>query len=142
MGSNSFIIIDTGFFVALSNSRDKHHEATKKCLKKIGKKKWITTWPILTETSHFLSQVSANQYYEFLKLISQGLCEIFPLGPEHLPQMVDLTLKYHDLPMDMADASLVILAEEIGSGDIVSTDQRDFRTYRWKNKHPFNNLLL
>ena len=43
--------------------------------------------------------------------------------------------------MDLADASLVLLAEEIGHGDIVSTDARDFDTYRWKNHKPFHNLF-
>ena len=50
--------------------------------------------------------------------------------------------QYADLPMDFADASLVILAEELGHGRILSTDNRDFHTYRWKNRHPFQNLLL
>ncbi|MEE9355454.1 MAG: hypothetical protein V3U75_07670 [Methylococcaceae bacterium] len=50
--------------------------------------------------------------------------------------------KYTNLPMDLADASLVILAEELGHGRILSTDLRDFRTYRWKNHNPFQNLLL
>jgi len=49
---------------------------------------------------------------------------------------------YAALPMDLADASLVVLAEETGSGRILSTDERDFRTYRWKNRRPFCNLLL
>jgi predicted nucleic acid-binding protein len=44
--------------------------------------------------------------------------------------------------MDLADASLVILAEELGTGDILSTDQRDFGAYRWKSRKPFRNLLL
>jgi predicted nucleic acid-binding protein len=43
--------------------------------------------------------------------------------------------------LDLADASLVILAEHLGHGRILSTDQRDFRSYRWKNRHPFTNLL-
>src|SRR5690606_41583683 len=50
--------------------------------------------------------------------------------------------KYVDLPMDLADASLVILAEELGHGNILSTDRRDFQAYRWKNHHPFKNLLF
>jgi predicted nucleic acid-binding protein len=50
--------------------------------------------------------------------------------------------KYRSLPMDLADASLVIAAEESGSGDILSTDERDFRSYRWTNRKPFRNLLL
>jgi len=44
--------------------------------------------------------------------------------------------------MDLADASLVLLAEYIGHGCILSTDQRDFYTYHWKNTEPFRNLFL
>jgi uncharacterized protein len=47
--------------------------------------------------------------------------------------------QYADLPMDLADASLVLLAEELGHGRIVSTDRRDFHTYRWKNHQSFTN---
>lgn len=46
-----------------------------------------------------------------------------------------------DVPMDLAYASLVILAENLGSGRILSTDTRDFRTYRWKHRKPFQNLM-
>lgn len=49
---------------------------------------------------------------------------------------------YHALPMDLADGSLVILAEELGSRRSFSTDQRDFHTYRWKAQKPFRNLLV
>ncbi|MEI6446196.1 MAG: hypothetical protein WCO29_24485 [Nostocales cyanobacterium ELA583] len=50
--------------------------------------------------------------------------------------------KYANLPMDLADASLVILAEHLGHGRIFSVDQRDFNTYRWKQNYPFENLLF
>jgi len=50
--------------------------------------------------------------------------------------------KYADLPMDLADASLVILAEHLTHGRILSTDQRDCRAYRWKQHQPFQNLLF
>lgn len=49
--------------------------------------------------------------------------------------------QYRDLPMDLTDASLVILAEHLGQGRILSTDERDFRTCRWKRHQPFENLL-
>ena len=37
---------------------------------------------------------------------------------------------------------LVVLAEHLKSGRILSTDERDFRTYRFKRHDPFVNLLL
>jgi len=45
------------------------------------------------------------------------------------------------MPMDLADASLVLLAEHLGHGQILTTDQRDFSSYRWKGRKAFTNLL-
>jgi predicted nucleic acid-binding protein len=64
------------------------------------------------------------------------------MGISHLEKVQSLMQKYADLPMGLADASMVILADELGHGRILSTDQRDFITYRWKNHEPFENLLL
>jgi hypothetical protein len=36
----------------------------------------------------------------------------------------------------------VLLAEWLGHGRILSVDRRDFDAFRWKNRHPFENLLL
>jgi predicted nucleic acid-binding protein len=44
--------------------------------------------------------------------------------------------------MVIADAGMVILAEHLGHGRILSSDERDFRTYRWKRHPPFHNLLM
>lgn len=64
------------------------------------------------------------------------------LNKGHAAKMGKLMQKYADLPMDLADASLIITVEELGHGRILFTDQRDFKTYRWKNHKPFENLLL
>lgn len=73
---------------------------------------------------------------------SQGLYEIADLSSTHMQRIVVLLGKYADLPTDLADASLVILVEQLGHGRILSTGLRDFQTYRWKNHAPFQNLLL
>ena len=49
--------------------------------------------------------------------------------------------QYSSLPMDLTDASLIILVKHLGHGWILSVDFRDFNTYRWKNRHPFKNLI-
>jgi uncharacterized protein len=43
---------------------------------------------------------------------------------------IELLENYADLPMDMADASLVALAEHLGHGRILSSDRRNFNIYR------------
>jgi len=64
----------------------------------------------------------------------KGAFEVFDLHCEHSGRIATL--------MDLADASLVILAGHLGHGRILSTDQRDFQAYRWKQREPFRNLLL
>ena len=62
--------------------------------------------------------------------------EIHP--PERIVRLLE---KYEALPMDLADATLVLLAEWLGHGRILSIERRDFGAYRWKERHPFENLL-
>lgn len=49
--------------------------------------------------------------------------------------------RYADLPMDLADASLVWLAEQTGIRDIATFDERDFTIYRLAGGKQFNNLF-
>jgi uncharacterized protein len=136
------IIADTGFWLALANARDRHHEVARRVLSTL-REPLVTTWPVLTETCHLLvSKLGPTSSARFIESGSHGAFEIFPLEPGHLSRVGELMHKYMDLPMDLADASLVILAEELGSGRILSTDNRDFHAYRWKNRRPFKNLLM
>ena len=73
----------------------------------------------------------------FLCGVRNGTCTVFQISDGYLPHIEELTEHYADLPMDLADASLVVLAEEMGSGRILSTDKRDFRTYRWASDQKF-----
>lgn len=140
---SQFIIIDTGFLVALHTKRDKYYTRAIEVSEQIKHRKWITTSPVMTETCHFFVQKNNIQAAVLLvDLLENGLLELFQIEKKHFPAIKTLLLKYKDLPMDLADASLVILANELNSGDIVSTDQRDFKTYRWKNHQPFHNLLI
>jgi uncharacterized protein len=135
------ILADTGFWLALANTKDRHHARAKDAAAAI-REPLVTTWPVLTEACHLLPRVSASASRMLLDSVSRGVVQTLNLETKHLPRVLDLLEKYRDLPMDLADASLVIAAEELGSGRILSTDQRDFRTYRWKNRKPFTNLLL
>ena len=49
-------------------------------------------------------------------------------------------MKYADLPMDYADATLVALAEELGTNLVLTTDARDFGVYRLASGEAFEIL--
>ncbi len=139
---NNQLLIDTGIFVALASYRDAHHEKAKQMLKSTERMEWITTWPVIVETCYMLGKVSPLESEKFLDMYFYGAFSVFELSKDQVPRIQELMRKYIDLPMDLADASLVILAEHIGHGKILSTDKRDFNAYRWKNHHPFENLFL
>lgn len=144
------IIVDTGFWISLFNDKDQYHQTAKKTLAKYASEPLITTWSVLTESCHLLLQRSTTKQkgvekqVQLINLFDQypEMFKIFNIFEIHFPRMKELMTKYADLPMDLADASLLILAEDLGEGRILSVDNRDFNTYRWKQTHPFTNLFL
>jgi len=136
------IIADTGYWVALFNRADRHH-ARARTVSQALRERLVTTWPVLTEVTHLLVWRGHGELARrFLERCFTGAVEVFDLDDEARPRVTELMRRYAALPMDLADASLVILAERLGHGRILSTDRRDFESYRWKNRHPFENLLL
>jgi predicted nucleic acid-binding protein len=59
--------------------------------------------------------------------------------PSMLARMPALMQQYRDLPMDLADASLVALAEEQRLVEVFTLD-RDFRVYRLPDGRAFRVL--
>jgi uncharacterized protein len=136
------IIADTGFWLALADQKDRFHILAKLALRQFNEP-LITTWPVITETCYLLlTRKGVPAQVAFIKNMNDGAFQVFNLEPHHGHRLGELMTQYADLPMDLADASLVILAEHLGHGRIFSSDQRDFNTYRWKSKQPFKNLLL
>jgi len=136
------IIADTGFFVALANKNDNFHQlATQQLF--ILKESLITTYPVIVETSYLLLERVGNKaQFAFIKELTQDSIKIFNLENNHLTRMLELMIKYANLPMDLADASLVVLAETIKENRILTTDVKDFTVYRYLNNQTFNLLLI
>jgi predicted nucleic acid-binding protein len=135
------ILADTGFFVALANPRDRWHAVATDTARGLVRP-LVTTWPVLTETCHLLvNRLGPHAQERFVESIAAGAALVHALDASDLARAHVLMAKYRSLPMDLADASLVLLAEHLGRGDILSTDTRDFRSYRWKTRKPFRNLL-
>ena len=135
------IIADTGFFVALGNQTDQDYPLALQLLDRLNEP-LITTYPVITETCYLLlNRVNHAAQCSFLETIAENMVDVFELNSQHVRRMVELMRRYADLPMDMADASLVVLAESLGHGRILTVDRRDFSIYRWNSQEPFENLF-
>ncbi len=136
------ILADSGFWIALGNRRDRHHAAALRAAERYQGEGFVSTWPVLTEVTHLLmARVGVHQSLAFVASVADGACRVPELPDSALARASYLMTRYRNLPMDLADASLLILAETLAEGRILSTDRRDFDGYRWKDTRPFTNLL-
>jgi predicted nucleic acid-binding protein len=122
------ILVDTGPLVALIHEDDAHHEVCKQTFAGISEPLG-TVWPVLTEAMYLLG-FSLHAQIALWEMIEYGAVELLPLGNEDVARMKELMRKYRDLPMDLADAALVRVAERERLRRVFTVDRRDFQIYR------------
>jgi len=133
------ILVDAGPLIALFDKDDGHHAAIKRLLHDTAGR-LITTWPVVTETSHMLD-FDARAQLDFYRWVAAGGVVVHEVPQEALGRIIELVEKYGDRPMDLADATLVVAAEALGTAEIVSID-RDFEIYRIAGRARFQNLYV
>jgi hypothetical protein len=122
------ILIDTGPLVALFDASDNYHGICLNILKDIGGP-LLTVWPVLTEAFYLLnfSWKAQDNLWEYL---ARGGIEIAHLERSAVDRCRALMSKYRELPMDLADAALVAIAEAKKINSVFTLDHRDFSVYR------------
>jgi hypothetical protein len=133
----SVALVDAGPLIGAIDRRDRQHALSTSFFDGFAGR-LLTTWPVVTETCHMISDRSA---VAFMRSIARGGIEVRDIPREALSSIADLMERYVDLPMDLADASLVWLADKTGVRDIVTFDERDFSVYRLSEGKRFNNLI-
>ncbi len=131
------ILVDAGPLIALFDKDDGHHAAMRGLIRDAAAR-LITTWPVITETSHMLD-FDARAQLDFFRWVAAGGVIVHEIPQEALGRIIELVEKYDDRPMDLADTTLVVAAEALGIKEIVSID-RDFDIYRIAGSGPFVNL--
>ncbi len=132
-------VIDTGPLVALFDSSDRHFKASLDFIRH-SEFKLYTTVPVITETM-FLLDFNINAQIDFLSWIYSGALEVSELNQNDLKRIIHLMKKYHELPMDFADASVVQTCEKILTANVVTLDS-DFEIYRYCDRTKFRNMVL
>jgi uncharacterized protein len=131
-------LIDSGPILALFNSKDKFHKLTLKFLKSY-KGSLISTWPVVTDVIYLLS-FSVDAQADFLEWIERGSMVIKDLSIEDLKYIKNRMRKYKDIPMDLADASLMCISEKHAIEKIISIDS-DFSIYKTTKGKFLQNLI-
>jgi len=139
------VLADSGPLAALYNRRDHHHARAVAFFRTHGAQlRCHTTWEVISEVMYFLDFSAAAQG-DFLDWLhrghERGLMSIAALEPNDLPGLSRMMRKYADRPMDLADASLVWLANKSGLTDIITIDRADFAVYRTAKRKAFRNVF-
>ena len=131
------ILVDAGPLIALADRSDKHHRRVSTYLRRFTGR-MLTTWPVLAETCHFLPE---RTQIDLLRWAEAGGITVVELNESALSALADWKEKYFDLPMDLADASLIWVAQQTGVTDILTIDVRDFSVYRLANGKALRPVL-
>lgn len=97
----------------------------------------VTTWPAFTEAMVLLSRAGGQTGRDALwKLSLSGRLEVADLSRPAIERSARLMAKYADRPMDLADATLVALAEERADRRMLTLDS-DFDIYHLHGRQRF-----
>jgi len=121
-------LLDTSVLVSLLHASDDHHEACREALRGF-RGTLFTTEPVLTETVFLLRSLTggARAAVEFIR---RGGAILVPQSHKSLDRAADLIERYGSKRMDLADATLVALAEDMRLRLVLTLDRRDFGVYR------------
>jgi predicted nucleic acid-binding protein len=128
------LLLDTGALIGLLDRSQTVHQSCAAFFRT-----WmgpiVTTEAVLTEATHLLSDLRGG-VAACIAFILRAEVILIPSTDVSLRRCLSLIEKYSDLPMDYADATLVVLAEELNT-DVIFTVDRDFRVYRIRGRKHF-----
>lgn len=132
------VLLDTGPLVALLHEQDSHHV---RCRDQAGQMvgHLYTTWAVITEAAWLLRRVQGGTE-KLLEMIQDDEIRCIHLGLQAVEFMRERTRQYQDLNPQLADLSLLYLADELQIDTIFTLDRRDFSVYRSRSGKPFQLL--
>lgn len=122
------VLLDTGPIVATLDARDQWHRECAQAMELLADR-CITTEAVVTEACYMIARGGARGALVIEFLLA---AEIPVLGLElpALREAARLMDRYADVPMDFADASLVVLSHALSLPDAFTIDRRGFLAYR------------
>jgi hypothetical protein len=132
------VLVDSSFFVALLNKREFAHRRCVAVFESV-QAPLVTCEACITEALHLLDHAGPAVESILMSIEDGSLAVPFRAG-ERAAELRRLMRKYSDVGVDLADACLIQMADEFGTGDILTLDS-DFRHYRWRRNRSFQLLV-
>ena len=128
-------LTDAGPLIAIIDADEPDHAACLETLDHVSLP-LVTTWPAFTEAMYLLRRGGVNGQRALWRLVQTDRLVVADLSRSAVERSARLMEQYADRPMDLADATLVALAEEQGDRTIFTLDA-DFHVYRFRGRQRF-----
>jgi hypothetical protein len=133
-------LVDTGPLVAYLDGGDPAHAVVADHLDGFSGR-LATTSAVVTEAMHLVASDSRGPRL-LADLLAETAAEVYDLSrPPDLHHAVALMERYRNLPMDFADATLLLLAEAVGVEDLLTLDRRGFAAFRTRQGRALRLVL-
>lgn len=132
------ILVDTGPLVALLDHTDAAHSICQLQFDSIPMPNF-TTWAVLTEVA-WLVRKTRNAFPKMLQLLEAGAIVCLEPDAAFPVWCRDFLERYDSLKPQLADATLVYLADQLETNTIFTLDRRDFTVFRNRQGQPFQLL--
>ncbi|MEM6256370.1 MAG: nucleic acid-binding protein [Cyanobacteria bacterium P01_D01_bin.156] len=131
------ILCDAGVLLCLVDRTQPQHKAYRNAVITLASP-LLTTWSCLTEAMYLaLHRGGWKMQKQLGQLLLDKLLVNYEIQEGDYKRLFELMEKYQDRPMDLADASLVLAAEQTGARQILTLDS-DFLFYRIGNQDTFD----
>ena len=132
-------LTDAGPLIAIIDADEPDHASCMDALDQVTLP-LVTTWPAFTEAMYLLARAGGIRAQRALwRLVSSARLVVADLSPSAVDRSARLMDQYADRPMDLADATLVALAEERGDRRIFTLDT-GFQIYRFRGRQRFEAI--
>ena len=129
------VLLDTGPLVAILDRSDRWHGDCVARWDEVGAR-CLTTEAVLTEATHLVCRGGAPAHIplDFSLAADITVVQLEKTGHQHAARLMH---RYREVPMDYADATLVVVADAMLLRRVFTLDRRGFRTYRRRDGKAF-----
>jgi predicted nucleic acid-binding protein len=121
-------LADTGALLAYLDRSDRWHAPCRAAFAEL-RLPLVTSTAVLTELFHLVGD-NRREMQTAWEFVRSGALTVASLADGDLSDLEELMGRYHDRPMDLADATLVHIAQRESLSTVYTIDHDDFETYR------------
>lgn len=136
------ILLDTSGLLSAIDSSQRHHARCADALSHASAPLLLSPF-VLAELDYLLAKhVGAVAQTALLDEVARGAYQLEPFGPADVAAAKDVLEQYPSLKIGLADASIVVLAARHATRDVLTLDERHFRSLRVGDRKRFRILPL